>query len=148
MRTRHTRLGNTTLAAVATLLGLCLLTWLVVRSESLPDGPLEVIWDKSPCAECSMHVGDPAFAAQMITEDGRELYFDDPGCLFLFVRDEQPRVHRAWFRHLREERWLPLDAVAFVRAADTPMGFGIGAVDPGEAGAMDLEAARREVLQR
>lgn len=125
-----------------------LFAWLLVSSESLPEGPLEVVWDKAPCAECSMHVGDPAFAAQAILEDGTVLYFDDPGCWFLHEPDLSAPLHRAWFHHVREDRWLPLEAVAFEPAEDTPMGFGIGAVDPGAPGAMTPEAARRRVLDR
>lgn len=121
--------------------------WLLVASEALPDGPLDVVWDKSPCAECSMHVGDPAFAAQAITASGTVLYFDDPGCWFLYQQDSVEEFHAVWFHHLREDRWLPLDAVAFVPADDTPMGFGIGAVDPGEVDVMDAETARRRVLK-
>ena len=69
--------------------------WLLMSSEALPDGPLDVVWDKTPCAECSMHVGDPAFAAQMITDIGEELYFDDPGCWFLYEARATPTIHAA-----------------------------------------------------
>lgn len=140
--------GNALLALLFVAIAAGAFAWLLMSSEALPDGPLEVIWDKTPCAECSMHVGDPAFAAQMITDIGEELYFDDPGCWFLYEQRATPQIHAAWFRHFREDRWLPYTAVAFAAAKDTPMGFGIGAVDPDEADAIDLDAARRKVLDR
>lgn len=116
--------------------------WCVLASSSLPDGPVAIAWDKAACAYCSMHVGEPRFAAQLTTKDGTTHAFDDPGCLFDFVAETAPQVHATWFRHLREDRWVPAAAVGFVDITPTPMGFGIGAVDAGAPGAVDLEVAR------
>jgi hypothetical protein len=112
-----------------------------IRATRLPDGPVAVHWDKAACASCSMHVGEPRFAAQLTTKDGRTLAFDDPGCLFGWLAQENVPVHAIWFRHLHEDRWLPAAAVAFTEVTPTPMGFGLGAVDPGTPGAIGFEAA-------
>lgn len=122
--------------------------WSVFASGALPDGPVEIVWDKAACACCSMHVGEPPFAAQLTTKAGETLAFDDPGCLFLYVEEQRPEVHAIWFRHLREPRWLPIDAVAFVPVEPTPMGFGLGAVEPGTPGAIGLDVARERCLER
>ena len=37
---------------------------LVFRSQQLPDGVVPVAWDRTVCAHCRMHVGEPGFAAQ------------------------------------------------------------------------------------
>ena len=42
----------------------------------LPEGPVDVAWDKSPCSACSMHVGEPPFAAQLTTTSGKTHVFD------------------------------------------------------------------------
>ncbi|HEX5054468.1 MAG TPA: hypothetical protein VFZ65_22000 [Planctomycetota bacterium] len=120
----------------------------VAASAKLPEGPVEVVWDKAACAGCGMHVGEPPFAAQLTTVDGRTQAFDDPGCLFLHVEEHHPDVHTIWFHHLRERRWLSDRAVAFVRVDKSPMGFGLGAVDVGTAGAIDIDEARRTCLRR
>lgn len=125
----------TVLAAVATAVGFA------VRTTALPTGPAELVWDKTACAHCSMHVGEPEFAAQLQTQDGRTLAFDDPGCLFLLLDAERPPVHAIWFRHCREARWLPAAAVAFVELTPTPMGFGLGAVDAGTPGSLAFAVA-------
>jgi hypothetical protein len=111
-------------------LGLAL-TW----TERLPEGPVPVAWDREACAHCRMHVGEPAFAAQLQLEDGRVLNFDDPGCLLRYEAERRPRVHASWFHHLREDRWIPGTWVAFVAASPTPMGYGLGAVEAGVPGA-------------
>jgi copper chaperone NosL len=109
-----------------------------------PEGPQPIAWDREPCAHCRMLIGDPAFAAQLTTTDGVVSSFDDPGCL-LSAEASQPAVRERWFHHLREDRWIPGDRVGFVRVPRTPMGFGLGAVDAGEPGALSLAEAREAV---
>ena len=120
----------------------------VLASTKLSDGPVDVVWDKAACAACGMHVGEPSFAAQLTTKDGRTHAFDDPGCLFLYVEEQHPDVHAVFFHHLREQRWIARDKAAFVAVDKTPMGFGLGAVDVGAPGAIDFDEARRKCLER
>lgn len=119
----------------------------VLASSSLPDGPVPVVWDKAACAHCSMHVGEPPFAAQLTTTAGETLLFDDPGCLFAHVDAQRPDIHAMWFHHQTEDRWLPASAVAFVPVTASPMGFLLAAVDPGTAASIDFAAARARCLQ-
>ncbi len=109
-------------------------------------GPEPIAWDREPCAHCRMLISDPAFAAQLRADDGSVESFDDPGCLLAGMGERRPR--EIWFHHLREERWIPGDRVAFLPVPQTPMGYGLGAVDAGTEGAEDLEAARARVAAR
>ena len=120
----------------------------VLASSKLPDGPADLIWDKAACAACGMHVGEPPFAAQATTKDGRVHAFDDPGCLFLWLEEQRPDVHTLFFRHSREDRWLARDAVGFVAPDKTPMGFGFAAVDGTAPGAVDFDGCKRRCLER
>jgi copper chaperone NosL len=124
------------------------ITWSVVASAKLPVGPADVVWDKAACAACGMHVGEPPFAAQATTKDGRVHAFDDPGCLFLWQEEQRPELHSVFFRHHREDRWIARDRVGFVAVTPTPMGFGFGAVDANTPGAIDLDTCRQRVLAR
>ena len=135
----HWWLGGLVLACSAAAVG-----YGIRSATRLPDGPVALHWDKAACAHCSMHVGEPRFAAQLTTTDGRTLAFDDPGCLFGLLASEHPQVYAIWFHHLHEDRWLPAAAVAFAEVTPTPMGFGLGAVDPGTPAAISYaEAADR-----
>jgi hypothetical protein len=136
------------LAGTVLLLAIGAVTYAVFASIRLSDGPVDIVWDKAACAACSMHVGEPPFAAQLTTKDGRTHAFDDPGCLFLFVEEQHPDVHSIFFHHHRESRWIAASAVGFVPAEKTPMGFGIAAVDAGTAGAIGFDEARRKCLDR
>ncbi len=106
-----------------------------------PEGPRAIVWDREPCTHCHMLISDPAFAAQLESKDGDLPAFDDPGCLLAYLSRHRDRIGRIWFHHLKEDRWIPGDRVAFVRVPRSPMGYDLGAVDAGTAGALSLEQA-------
>jgi hypothetical protein len=113
----------------------------LVWTQRLPEGPQPVVWDREACAHCRMHVGEPGFAAQLQLRDGRVLHFDDPGCLLRYEAERRPDVHASWFHHLREERWLSREQVAFLPVSPTPMGYGLGAVEAGTPGTRSVPEA-------
>lgn len=115
----------------------------VASASEPPDGPVDLAWDRAPCAECGMLVGEPAFAAQLHERDGTVRAFDDAGCLFRWREDHAESAHAVYFHHMHEARWLGERDAAFVRVPRTPMGYGFGAVDRGTTGAIEPEAAAR-----
>ncbi len=124
------------------------ITWSVLASAKLPDGPADLVFDKAACAACGMHVGEPAFAAQATTKDGRVHAFDDPGCLFGWLDEQKPDLHTLFFRHSRDARWLGKNDVGFVAHDKTPMGFGFAAVEANTPGAIGFDECMRRCLLR
>jgi copper chaperone NosL len=112
------------------------------------EGPVPVVFDRTPCAHCGMLVSDPRFAAQLHTADGEVLDFDDPGCLFAWRAAHPGEPHGVWYHHVREDRWLGEAEVAFIAVDESPMGFGIGAVELGAAGAFGRAEAQERVQRR
>jgi hypothetical protein len=132
--------------AAAIALGLA-----VRRANRLPDGPEPVAWDRTPCAFCRMHVGDPRFAAQLQTRDGQVRDYDDPGCLLADLAESRPPIHALWFHDSRpgQDRWLAGAAVGFVASPPsqpTPMGYGLAAVPRETPGAIDVDDATVRAL--
>jgi copper chaperone NosL len=115
------------------------------RAAQAPDGPQPIAWDHEACAHCAMLVGEPAYAAQLVDEDGHVLDFDDPGCLLAYRADHQVRVHAEWFHDVHADRWIAGDRVGFVPMAHSPMGYRLGAVEAGTPGALTPEAAARQI---
>lgn len=116
---------------------------LFVRSGAQPPDDVQPIaWNAEACAHCHMLIGDPAFAAQVITDDGSVLSFDDPGCAARYIRAHRGRIHRAWFHAGRGDRWIALADVGFLRVTTSPMGSGVIAVPNTTAGALTLEDVR------
>jgi copper chaperone NosL len=112
------------------------------------EGPQPIVFDREPCAHCRMLISEPRFAAQLQGADGTVASFDDPGCLFAYQAARPPAEGALWFHHVREERWLPGDRVAFTDVTPTPMGYGLGAVDADTPGALALGEARARVARR
>jgi len=125
---------------------LCMLL-LVVACTRGGSGPMPIAYDKESCAYCHMLIGDPRFAAQLVTEDSGVVNFDDPGCLLRFVAEQHPRARAIWFRDSQRDRWLSAAEVGFVRATSTPMGWGLAAVDGHTPGAITFEQASAQVAQ-
>jgi hypothetical protein len=118
---------------------------LVWRAQRPADAPEPIAWDDEPCAHCHMLIGERGFAAQLATEEGRVLDFDDPGCLLRYLAEAHPHVHAVYFHHASEDRWLTGDVVAFRRVATSPMGWGLAAVDRKEPHDLERAAAAAEI---
>lgn len=136
--------GVCTSAAVALVAALA---GVFAKSE---EGPRPIVWDREVCAECGMHIGDPAYAAQIQTQAGEVLNFDDPGCLLLYVAHEHPSVRAMYFHEYAGDRWLARGEVTFVeRPRDqTPMGWGLAAAARDHTPELSFEQATAYVLQR
>lgn len=106
-------------------------------------GPAEVAWDRVRCAECGMLVSDPHFAAQLRTEGGEVLFFDDPGCLLTQRTRQSVRAREVWFHDSQGEGWLAEAETVFVPGAASPMGHGFAARSRRAApGGLDAAAAQ------
>lgn len=133
-------------AGLATVAGL--VAWQVREGQRLPERPVDVAWEQEACAHCHMHLSERRFAVQLQTPAGDVLNFDDPGCFFLYLAEEQPPIHEVWFHHSGEDRWLRRGEAGFVSAPATPMNLGLAAVTRDAPGAMSFDAARDYVLAR
>ena len=112
------------------------------------DGPAPIAWDREACAHCRMHIGDPSFAAQLQTQDGQTLNFDDPGCLAEFLAaNPEVQVDDLWFHRFKGDGWLGADEVGFIEHRPTPMGYGHAAVLRSQPGAIPWDRARQEMVR-
>lgn len=136
------RLGTVIRVAVIAVACVAAAVFFLMRSEALPSGPVDVVWNHTQCAECRMSVSERAYAAQLQTEDGQVLNFDDAGCLFQYERHNSIPVHAVWYRHVREDRWLAEAKAVFIQSGPSPMGYDLGAVDTGTEGARTVAEAR------
>jgi hypothetical protein len=135
-------------AWLTALAALCAVATALALSNRPRHGPVPIAFDREACHHCHMQIGEPAFASQVQLGDGQVLDFDDPGCLLAWLGHQRAPVDALWFHRLRGEGWLSANEVRFARVPQTPMGWGFGAVDASEPGAITLEQAQEEVLRR
>ncbi len=111
-----------------------------------PSAPPTVNYDLDACTDCGMLVSDPAYAAALVTKDGKTLVFDDPGCLFHYMVTQAPAVSAMWFHDAADDRWLREDAVAFDPTGHSPMGSGLRPVLAGTPGALTVGEASSKAV--
>lgn len=117
---------------------------LALAACSRADGPVDPVWGKEPCAHCRMLVGDKAHAAQA-SHDGERRYFDDLGCMVLWLEDRRFAGARAWARDAEDGRWVDARTARYSDGARTPMDFGLAAKKSGPLG---WDEARARVMAK
>ena len=143
-------MSKTAIKVLLLVIGFVVAVVTIVRYNQveLPEGAAPVVWDQEVCGHCKMHVGDPRFAAQLQTEAGDVLSFDDPGCMFDYLSEHDAAVHALYFRNHLADGWLSEAEAGFLPVDDSPMGYGIRAVPADTPGANDIEWGRRQVSER
>jgi hypothetical protein len=114
-------------------------------------GPVEVTWDREPCARCGMVLSDRAHAAQVrlkgATGPKAVRFFDDIGCAVIWLDSEglADDAVEIWVADHRGVGWLDAFTAHFVLGNPTPMQYGVSArVGPGPE-TIDFEAAREHI---
>jgi copper chaperone NosL len=121
-------------------------------SPDATDGPPEVRYGESVCAECGMILSDERYATATIVdgERGPEVrLFDDFNCQIAFEADDPaPRVTRRWVHDQESREWLLAPSAYYVRAEKlrTPMASGVAAFATDEAASRVAGELDGEVL--
>jgi hypothetical protein len=109
------------------------------------DGAVEPVWGKQPCAHCSMVLSDRSFGAQLVTVGGERWFFDDAGCLVMFLEERHVEGARSWVRDAGGGGWIDVQTARFVAGAPSPMDYGFEA----RAGdGITWDAMRGQVLRK
>ncbi len=87
------------------------------------DEATDPVWGKQPCAHCSMLVSDRAHAGELSLSQERH-YFDDIGCMVLWLEERGGRAEHVWVRTPDGARWTDASTSSFGSGASTPMDFG------------------------
>jgi copper chaperone NosL len=108
------------------------------------DTATEPVWGKEPCAHCKMLVSDKRYAAQVVDQAGEHRFFDDIGCMVLWMAAHESSP-KAWVREATSGAWLDARTAKYVQGARTPMDFGVEARATGD---VSFDAARDAVLAK
>jgi hypothetical protein len=92
------------------------------------DAPSDPVWGREPCAHCRMIVSDKRYAAQLVAS-GERHFFDDVGCMVLWLDDQTAQPERLWVR--LGDRWTDAVTARYADGAKTPMDFGFEAAEDG-----------------
>jgi len=99
------------------------------------------------CSECNMDVEKLDYMAQIITKEGNTYFFDDIGCVVLWLKNHTPDIERIVTKTLDTHRWIDAKKAWYSRTDATPMGYGFAAYETKKEGMIPYEEMRTLMLQ-
>ena len=99
------------------------------------------------CSECSMDVETLEYAAQIISKNGNTYFFDDIGCVVLWLENHSPDTPVILTQTLDTHLWIDAKKAWYSRIAPSPMGYGFAAVEEKEEGLIAYEEMKLLMLQ-
>lgn len=125
------------------------LALLMVSCSAAPDGPPEIVVDRTACSHCGMLISETIYAAAYEAPGAEARVFDDIGCLLDAARKETSTGLRFWFHDASDGRWISGDTAVFVAspAIPTPMSGGILAYGDAAAAAQAGKTHRGEIVR-
>jgi len=99
------------------------------------------------CSECNMDIEALEYLAEVITEEGDTYFFDEIGCLVLWLKNHHPKIHSILTQTLDTHRWIDAKKAWYTRRAHTPMGYGFAAFEVKKDGFIDYDEMKLLMLQ-
>ncbi|MDM5271445.1 hypothetical protein PGH07_04580 [Sulfurovum sp. zt1-1] len=99
------------------------------------------------CSECSMDIEVMEYNAQIITPEGDTYFFDDIGCLVLWLENRTITTQKSITKTLDTGHWIDVDKAWYIRTAPSPMGYGFAAYENKQEGFIPYEEMKLLMLQ-
>lgn len=109
--------------------------------------PVTVKSGQYQCSECNMDVKEIQYMAELVTKEGDTYFFDDIGCLVLWMKNHHPNIEKRFTQTLDTHRWIEVESAWYTRMADSPMGYGFGAYEKRQEGFVSYEEMKLLMLQ-
>jgi hypothetical protein len=99
------------------------------------------------CSECNMDIEELDYMAELIAQNGNTYFFDDIGCVVLWLKNHHPKIAKLVTRTLDTHRWIDAKEAWYTRTASTPMGYGFAAYEHPKEGMIPYEEMKLLMLQ-
>ncbi|MEA3457009.1 MAG: hypothetical protein U9R26_10925 [Campylobacterota bacterium] len=98
--------------------------------------------------QCAMLIKTNYNTAQLAIPDGRTWFFDDPGCMVLWIEDKPFRKEaKLWVHTIDTNRWINAKKARFGITDRSEMGYGFGAREHDANQTIDFEEMRLRMLR-
>ncbi|NPA03366.1 MAG: hypothetical protein GXO61_00730 [Epsilonproteobacteria bacterium] len=82
------------------------------------------------CVKCTMQLEGKPHSAQAVMPSGRVYFFDDPGCMALWFKDQkEPQKIKLWVYTTDTKRYIDAKKAYYKLGEKTPMNYGFGAYE-------------------
>lgn len=106
-----------------------------IKKEPLDFKPREV-----KCVECAMEVESKKDSAQAVLPNGRTYFFDDIGCLALWLKKQKDKDKiKLWVYTYDTKRYIDAKKAWYRLGEKTPMNYGFGAYEKMVNGAISFD---------
>ncbi len=121
----------------------------ITEIENVNKVPLEFEDNKVQCPQCNMFLVGKRFTAQVITSDNKTHFFDDPGCMILWLEKKHidPKSVTTWIYTLDTKKWIDAKKAYYSISDPTPMRYGFGAYEHNKKGFIDFDEMRLRMLR-
>lgn len=109
--------------------------------------PVSVKPKEYQCSECNMDVVDLNYTAELITQEGDTYFFDDIGCVVLWLKNHTPQINKIVTQTLDTHRWVDATGAWYSRTAPSPMGYGFAAYENKKEGFIPYDEMKLLMLQ-
>ncbi len=99
------------------------------------------------CSECNMVIEDMPYQAQVVTQNGDTYFFDDIGCVVLWLEKHHKPIAKMATQTLDTHRWIDPKKAWYTRTANDPMGYGFAAYEMHKEGLIPYRQMRLLMLQ-
>jgi len=98
--------------------------------------------------QCAMLIKTNHNAAEVVAPDGRTWFFDDPGCMVLWIEDKPFRKEaKLWVHTIDTEKWIDARKAHFGVTDHSEMGYGFGARENDSNQTIDFEEMHLRMLR-
>ncbi len=119
-----------------------------VVTGNTQQAPLKILFGHYQDTQCGMSVMHNEHAAQAAAPDGKTWFFDDIGCLALWLEDKAFRdTLRLWVFSKDTQQWIDATKAFYTRTDETPMHYGFGAYEHATEGAINFETLKLKMLR-
>lgn len=111
---------------------------------------LEFKPNKVQCPQCNMFLVEKEHTAQAITIDNKTHFFDDPGCMVLWIEENYKTSEKEivkWVYALDTKKWIDAQKAFYSINDKTPMNYGFGAYEKTIDNAIDYSEMKLKMLR-
>jgi len=110
--------------------------------------PLPIKLNATNDTQCKMLIKSERNAVEVIAPDGRTWFFDDPGCMILWLESREWKDRaRLWVHTLDTKRWIDARKAWYGVRDATAMHYGFGAREQRCEDCIDFEQMRLRMLR-
>jgi copper chaperone NosL len=100
------------------------------------------------CSECKMPIESLQYSAQVIAPGGKTYFFDDTGCMVLWLKDKSFRRSAVlWVYSVDTQRWIDGRKAWYSLTDETLMGYGFAPYERKDSDKIDFDTMELKMLR-